>query len=187
VTETNGDTSDPNPAVETLADAWASMDGRWTEFIDEGDPDGVRKGYLCDAEILLDHLERRGWTLDAAAGSSTPGEPSTTDPPRPSAPMFGLGIGAPQVRQEIVEAYAYWDEQRAVARFATWALWIEFLTCVSVIIWFRPPPLIDVLLIIFIAGTGGAACRGWAREANQWRNRARDVLKLSQHAIPPSP
>lgn len=63
--------TDEPAAVEALAEAWASIDGKAEKFLAcKADRDvemkgGYYRGYLADAEALIERLERRGYTVVA--------------------------------------------------------------------------------------------------------------------------
>lgn len=52
-------------AVEALADAWASIDGKLDEFRNPG-PDGHYDGYMIEAREMIHRLEARGYVIVAA-------------------------------------------------------------------------------------------------------------------------
>lgn len=54
-------------AVEALAEAWASIDGKLDEFraANGEDVTGHRDGYLIEAAEMIERMERRGYTVVA--------------------------------------------------------------------------------------------------------------------------
>ena len=59
----------PKDAREAVADAWASVDGKLDAFRAgrglpiAAQPGGHYVGYLCDADALIERIERRGYRL----------------------------------------------------------------------------------------------------------------------------
>lgn len=55
----------PTPAVQAVAEAWASIDGKLNAYRagKPGDEDGYRDGYDIEAEELIKRLEARGYML----------------------------------------------------------------------------------------------------------------------------
>ena len=65
----NGYSDWPETAIQAVADAWASIDGKRDKFRagrgkpwDE-QPGGYYDGYTADAESMIERLRRRGYTL----------------------------------------------------------------------------------------------------------------------------
>jgi len=62
-------TSERMAAVEALAEAWASIDGKLKDFAAGRESDeidafgGHYAGYLADAMSMIDRLEKRGFTV----------------------------------------------------------------------------------------------------------------------------
>lgn len=65
-----------DPAIEALAEAWATMDGKAVEFRDGrgkpiGDqPGGHYEGYMVEAEEVIHRLRRRGFRMTQEGGAS---------------------------------------------------------------------------------------------------------------------
>ena len=68
--------ADDSAAVEALAEAWASMDGKAEKFrACKADREaemkmGHYRGYLADAEGMIERLEDRGYTIVAKPPAS---------------------------------------------------------------------------------------------------------------------
>ena len=62
-----------NAAIEAIADAWASIDGRMGSFrAGKGKPrsdaaGGHYDGYILDATSMMERLEQRGYTVTPIA------------------------------------------------------------------------------------------------------------------------
>jgi len=110
-------------AIESLAEAWASIDGRMERFREGRDDrsldvaDGTYPGYMHEAEELLVRLKRRGYSLVPSnacpVDAALPGDPGLALPP---AGPFLLVFAEAGVADEAFSGH--YALECALARFA---------------------------------------------------------------------